>query len=61
MKFLCIKIEQDRPLPEVLEGRRKMEAALLLLDIRKDRITVPTRDEWIGLNLLERDDELKRT
>ncbi len=28
---------------------------------RKDKIVHPTEEEWVGLNLLERDDELPKT
>lgn len=37
------------------EARLKFEAQMALA-VKK--ITIPTRDEWIGLNLLERDSEL---
>lgn len=37
----------------------KLAARLLLQDTSKGIIT-PNRDEWIGVNLLERDDELTR-
>ena len=35
----------------------KLAAQLLLCSIDR-RIIVPSEEEWIGLNLLERDDEL---
>lgn len=35
-------------------------AAQILLSDRSRRILVPSREEWVGLGLLERDDELKR-
>ena len=37
----------------------KLAAQLLLTDDSR-RIIIPSREEWIGLNLLERDDELER-
>lgn len=37
----------------------KLAAKILLQNTTKGIIT-PDRDEWIGVNLLERDDELKR-
>ena len=33
-------------------------AALLLLNDRIQRLVVPSAEEWIGIGLLERDDEL---
>lgn len=51
-------------LPEATRKRRllqelglKAEAELLLRD-RNPRLVIPTEDEWIGLNLLQRDGEL---
>jgi len=35
-------------------------AALLILMDHNDRLIIPSRDEWIGIHLLERDGELKR-
>ena len=37
------------------ETRLKFEAEMALTE---KRISIPTRAEWIGINLLERDDEL---
>ena len=37
----------------------KLAAQIFLAD-RIKGIVIPTREEWIGVNLLERDDELKR-
>lgn len=44
----------------ILEARRKFLAAMMLIpDMRRpNEIIVPTESEWIGMNLLERDDEL---
>lgn len=44
--------------PQMAEARQKFEAACMLVDPR--RLIVPTKDEWIGVNLMERDDELGR-
>jgi hypothetical protein len=35
-------------------------AATLLLQDRSNKILIPSREEWIGVGLLERDDELCR-
>lgn len=35
----------------------KAEAEILLLDPRRG-IVIPTADEWVGLNLLDRDGEV---
>lgn len=40
------------------EERYKFSARMMLLGQSK-RLTIPSEDEWVGLNLLERDDELK--
>lgn len=42
---------------EMIEAGRKFDAAVILSDTRQ-RIIVPPKGEWIGLNLLERDDGL---
>lgn len=47
------------PAAPVDEDAAKFYAGIMLCDISK-RIIVPTAEEWIGLNLLERDDELRR-
>lgn len=37
----------------------KMAAKLLLSQYGRDkRLAIPTEEEWVGLNLLERDDEI---
>lgn len=43
--------------PEETENGLKFEADMALTE---RKITIPTRNEWIGINLLERDDELER-
>lgn len=43
--------------PRVDELGRKLQARVILAD-RLRRLIVPSRDEWIGVNLLERDDQL---
>lgn len=52
-----VEICQSQPDPRLEEFGRKLQAKLLLSDPLR-RILVPSRDEWIGLNLLERDDQL---
>lgn len=42
---------------EVQVLSRKLQARIVLADGRRKMI-VPTREEWIGINLLERDGEL---
>lgn len=41
------------------ENKCKLLARLILLNVTT-KLTLPTQEEWIGLNLLERDDELPR-
>lgn len=48
---------QCRTCRAIQEMDRKFEARLLLLDQQR-RIQIPTIDEWVGLNLLDRDGEL---
>lgn len=47
-----------------MEESMKLEAKLMLCSDQKQKglpkLTVPTGREWIGVNLLERDDELNR-
>lgn len=45
---------------EVRDLGSKLAAQLLLCDRHTKKIVVPTREEWIGINLLSRDDELQR-
>lgn len=42
---------------EINELGCKLAAKVLLLD-KNGRLIVPSQDEWIGVNLLERDDDL---
>lgn len=56
--------EQERrnawkPPTEVDESGMKFQAKMMLCDTSK-RLSIPTVEEWVGLNLLERDDELIR-
>ena len=52
-------------LPEAERKRRRLTelglkaAAAVMLADRRPRLTVPTEEEWIGLNLLARDGELR--
>lgn len=46
-------------LRELEELGNKASAKILLADSSR-RIRIPTYDEWIGIGLLERDDELIR-
>lgn len=50
---------QSHPKHQIDEDSAKFYAGIMLCDISK-KIVVPTCEEWIGLNLLERDDELRR-
>ncbi len=43
--------------PKINESAAKFQAGILLCDIQNG-IRIPTRDEWIGFNLLERDGEI---
>ena len=47
----------ELPPTEINELGSKLAAKVLLLD-KDGRVIVPSRDEWIGVNLLERDDDL---
>ena len=47
----------DPPRTEIGDLGAKCAARILIQD-RNSGIVVPSREEWIGLNLLERDDEL---
>lgn len=38
----------------------KMQAKLLLATLGKRCLQVPTHEEWVGMHLLERDDQLTR-
>jgi hypothetical protein len=51
--------ERQSPSPILMEASRKFEAAIMMEGFLK-RISIPTREEWVGLNLLIRDDELRR-
>jgi len=52
----CLRRLESEP---VNEDRCKFLAELMMLGLDR-RVVVPTGEEWIGLNLLERDDHLKR-
>lgn len=51
--------ERQSPIPILLEASRKFEAAMMMEGV-SNRLSIPTREEWVGLNLLIRDDELRR-
>lgn len=51
--------EQQRKNRLLRELGLKGAAAVMLAD-RRGVLTIPTEEEWIGLNLLERDGELDR-
>lgn len=53
----CVLLEVPEPPPN--ENWCKFAASILLCDISK-KIVIPTKEEWYGLNMLERDDELRR-
>ena len=59
MGVLLLEIEPQPPPPMsrgILEVRRKFDAEMMM--VRGGGIVVPTYDEWVGFNLLERDEEL---
>ena len=41
-----------------IEAKLKFEAIVMLLESRR-RFVIPTKKEWIGVNLLERDGDLQ--
>ncbi len=49
----------DGPRTEIQELGCKLSAQILLAD-SLGGIVIPSEEEWIGLGLLERDDELRR-
>jgi len=56
------KFEREREQPVthgIWEAGCKFQAEMLLIE-DPDILKIPTYEEWLGLNLLERDDELKR-
>lgn len=61
----CIMFLQPTP-EQLTESQRKfweegckMEAKLMLSEMgRSSLLRIPTEEEWVGLGLLERDDEL---
>lgn len=65
MLVLVIESECDcpncRPSDGILEARLKFEAGMMLAGTPKENrtgIVIPTRDEWIGVNMLDRDGEI---
>lgn len=53
--LICVR---DTPRnKEIWEARCKFLAKILLIDSRKS-IRPPTKEEWVGLNMLQRDGEL---
>jgi len=53
----CTFSFKDPPRTEINDLGSKM-AALAILSCDHRKVIVPSREEWIGVNLLERDDEL---
>lgn len=43
---------------KISEARRKFLASIMLVGFSKEKIILPSVEEWYGLNLLDRDDEL---
>ena len=52
----CVVLERES---KVNEDGCKFQAQMMMLGLGKE-IVIPTREEWIGFNLLERDDGLER-
>ena len=52
-------IDEYNGKPKPSEIDKKFEARILLCD-NQPRIIQPSDDEWVGVNLLERDDQLER-
>lgn len=53
----CVILPTYAPPPD--ENYCKFAASMVLLDMSK-RIVIPTAEEWYGIGMLERDDELTR-
>lgn len=54
-------LQQDNSvIPEETQFREEGQktVAKILLSDRRHVLIIPSRDEWIGINLLERDDQL---
>jgi len=62
VKAMVVDVDKEQPLTKIEEERLKFEALVMLSQFSRDskKVIIPTRDEWVGLNLLEQDDELKR-
>lgn len=58
-KVIARGIEDGRspPNPLIIDSRRKFHGSMILAD-KSPNIIIPTVDEWIGISLLERDDEM---
>ena len=54
----CVLLPHEQP--KIDENGCKIAAEFLLLD-SSPRLRVPSKEEWLGIGYLERDDELKRT
>lgn len=56
----CVLIQREPTPAELafLEAGRKAIAKILLSNAGRRTVVVPTAEEWIGINLLERDDGL---
>lgn len=64
-EFVHKFLETMFPEPEVYTGTEKQQAYLkfmaeMLLATPERKLVIPTADEWVGLNLLEYDSELRR-
>ena len=59
-KYQLVAIHDDTPVPQrtEIDDLGAKCAAHILLANQNGGIIVPSQEEWIGLNLLERDDEL---
>lgn len=55
--ILIIEVASEQQ--KVNEHSAKFMANMLLND-KRNGIRIPTVEEWIGVNLLERDDEMRR-
>lgn len=55
--FIQIELDEANELltDGIIEAGLKFDAEMMLID---KRLSVPTLDEWMGLALLERDDEI---
>lgn len=63
LAFMEIRLRKHRAAAEapdtLREDRCKCLASIMMCDLSM-KIVIPTDEEWHGLNMMERDDELKR-